>query len=431
MNSLNWQKALYRTLWRWHFYAGLFCIPLVITLSVTGAIYLFKPQVETWLDAPYQNLQLGGRRAEPREQIAAALAALPEAKFHSYQLPRKADDAVVISAFSAGERFLVYVNPFNLNVLNIREYDAQFFQLVRTLHGELLAGNVGSVLVELAACWAIVLILTGLYLWWPRSSTGLAGVLYPRLKLGGRGFWRDVHAVVGVWVSLFALFLLITGLPWALVWGSAFKEVRALTEQSWPVTGAQEMQSWRASTTNTYDLTTDLIQAAQSLAFAPPVELSVSDPETNVWQVASQSQNRPQRATAFISAQAAEVQKLKTFADKPTIDRVIGIGVAAHEGQLFGWLNQLLGLLTACGLILLSVSGCILWYKRKPSEGLGAPPIAPNPPVQRAVFAMVLVCALFLPLLLVSLVAIFLIERGLLMFFPALSRWLGARESSV
>lgn len=33
--------SLYRTIWRWHFYAGLFVVPLVIVLSITGIIYLF------------------------------------------------------------------------------------------------------------------------------------------------------------------------------------------------------------------------------------------------------------------------------------------------------------------------------------------------------------------------------------------------------
>lgn len=40
----------HRTVWRWHFYAGLFCVPFVIILSLTGAAYLFKPQVEAFLD---------------------------------------------------------------------------------------------------------------------------------------------------------------------------------------------------------------------------------------------------------------------------------------------------------------------------------------------------------------------------------------------
>src|SRR3546814_12234455 len=54
-------------------------------------------------------------------------------------------------------------------------------RLVFHLHGELLAGPLGSFLVEAAACWALVMLLTGLYLWWPRGRRGLAGVLYPRL----------------------------------------------------------------------------------------------------------------------------------------------------------------------------------------------------------------------------------------------------------
>src|SRR5690606_29980906 len=64
-------------------------------------------------------------------------------------------------------------------------------------------------------------------LWWPRSAEGLAGIVYPRLKRRGRLFWRDVHAVTGFWISMLALFLLVTGLPWALVWGSAFGELRS------------------------------------------------------------------------------------------------------------------------------------------------------------------------------------------------------------
>lgn len=41
---------MYNTIWRWQFYAGLFCIQFVLVLSITAAIYLFKPQVEAELD---------------------------------------------------------------------------------------------------------------------------------------------------------------------------------------------------------------------------------------------------------------------------------------------------------------------------------------------------------------------------------------------
>ena len=35
--------GFYSSVWRWHFYAGLFCIPFVIWLALTGTIYLWRP----------------------------------------------------------------------------------------------------------------------------------------------------------------------------------------------------------------------------------------------------------------------------------------------------------------------------------------------------------------------------------------------------
>ncbi|HBM59677.1 MAG TPA: hypothetical protein DD444_10840, partial [Citreicella sp.] len=37
--------ALYRAIWRWHFIAGLLILPFVLILAVTGAIYLFKDEI--------------------------------------------------------------------------------------------------------------------------------------------------------------------------------------------------------------------------------------------------------------------------------------------------------------------------------------------------------------------------------------------------
>jgi uncharacterized iron-regulated membrane protein len=57
------------------------------------------------------------------------------------------------------------------------------------------------------------------------------------MRLGGRAFWRDMHAVTGFWVAGLTLVLLFTGLPWADAWGNAFKAVR--TEMGW-VKGQQD-----------------------------------------------------------------------------------------------------------------------------------------------------------------------------------------------
>lgn len=427
-NGNRSNTGLYNTLWRWHFYAGLFCIPFVLTLAISGAIYLFKPQIDAFIDRPYHNLEVTGIRQSADEQIQAALESLPGSVFSTYQLPETDRQAAVVNVFYQGEPWLAYVNPYSLDILKTLPMESQFIRQVRTFHGELLAGNAGSILVELAGCWAIVLVITGLYLWWPRNTKGLAGLLYPRLRAKGRQLWRDIHAVTGIWLSFFTLFLLITGLPWALVWGSAFKELRQLGEpaevrQDWSQGRSHEHHGAAPMGNVVVTLPQSVITTARALNLAPPVFLSTS--EHGVWRAASEAQNRPQRAEAWIDGDTGEVLRSANFADKKLVDRVIGIGVAAHEGQLFGWFNQLLGLLTALGLVTLTVSGFILWRKRKPAGFLGAPPPIPNATAGKVVGTIILALAIVLPVMGMSLVVILLVEKLVIRRLPGTRVWLG------
>lgn len=432
--------GLYRTIWRWHFYAGIFCIPFVITLAITGTIYLFKPQIDAWVDKPFNQLKIGSDRAMVDQQIQSALNVFPESKFLSYELPATEPQAVIINLMAEGERQRVYVDPYTLEVLKTIAYKQQFIQLVRTFHGELLAGNIGSVIIELAGCWAIVLIISGLYLWWPRDASGLAGVIYPRIKNKGRPVWRDLHAVLGFWVSVFALFLLISGLPWALVWGSAFKEVRQFVAQQqishdehvqhqaqdWTSTRKQESASFRPQAySGPIHLSNTTLKAIENLQLAHPVELSVNTANPDQWIAKSQHQNRMLRSNVWIDNTSGEVVKREGFQQRAPLDRAISIGISAHEGQLFGWFNQLLGLLTTLALLTIAISGLVMWYQRKPETGLGAPRQLPNARAGKGVVFITLGLALFLPLLAMSLVVIVLVEKFLLKRSKIISQWLG------
>ncbi len=454
-------KQIYRTLWRWHFYAGVFAIPFVIILSITGALYLFKPQFDAIHDAPYRNLIVTGAPSTPEQQVAVALAAVPGATFTAYELAREKTDAINILVNKLGEKIRVYVHPQTLAVLAVEHEDSRFLRIVHDIHGELLLGKVGSVLVELAACWAIVLVLTGIYLWWPRNANGLAGILYPRFALKGRLFWRDLHSVVGIWISCLVLFLLISGLPWALVWGSALKEVRTLSgaapqKQDWVIavhTGTTAANTDEHAEHNQLPTFTSnehadhqhhggagdaafnplqkivslnlIVESAQQLQLVHPVLIAPPSAKSATWSAKSNAQNRPQRAEASFSAQTGELVNRQTFAQRQWLDRVIGVGIAAHEGQLFGWLNQLLGLLTALGLVAVSVSGFIMWRKRAPQGVLGAPPVMPEAKIGFGFVAIILLAAVLLPVLGASLIIILLLEKLFLARWASAQQWLG------
>ena len=125
----------------------------------------------------------------------------------------------------------------------------------------------------------------------------------------------------------------------------------------------------------------------------------------------SDTQNRPQRITIRFDATGAQETARETFADKHVIDQVVGYGIAWHEGALFGWVNQLIGVLTALMLVTLSVTGFIMWWRRRPKDGLGAPPAPRTLARNLAVMAIGGFFFLTLPLFALSLMVVWLIDR--------------------
>jgi uncharacterized iron-regulated membrane protein len=441
--------GLYRTLWRWHFYAGLFVIPFVLVLALSGSIFLFKPQVDRWEERAFQRLPTTGM-VTPGRQVEAALAAFPGARFHSYRLPARSGDAAMVHLALSGHGAMrdVFVSPQGA-VLGSLDPDHRIIAFVRRLHGQLLLGPRGSWLVELAASWAIVMVVTGLYLWWPRGR-GLAGVVWPRR----RSLLRDLHAVTGFWVAGFALVLLFTGLPWADVWGRALQTVR--TQMGW-VQGASDWSIGGRSAGAASDMhaghdhaamqtgaamhhsaaTLDLAAldavaakaAGEHLAFpvlviAPGAPRDFTGAVSTDWTLKSDSQNRPLVTTITYDASGTEIARQR-FTDQHPIDQVIGYGTAWHEGQLFGPVNQAIGVFTAVALVTMGITGFLMWRRRRPVGELGAPVLPADLRKPRVVVIVTLLLALYLPLLAASLLLLWLFDLTLPRVSPAAARWLG------
>jgi len=431
----------YRTIWRWHFYAGLFVLPFILALSVTGSIYLFKPQIDRWEERAWRDLGTQGA-VSADAQLAAVMAANPGARFNHYRLPERPGDAAMVElGLADGGLRDVYVSPQG-RVLGSIDPETRISKTVSRIHGTLLLGRWGDWLVELAASWTIVMILTGLYLWWPRPFR-LAGTLWPRLSLRGRPLLKDLHRVTGFWIAGLVLVLLASGLPWAGAWGSAFQWVR--TElglvggpQDWkigvdnghgghdhgamamPMGNGAGMDMGRpmpsATPANGLPLSAFVARAqVEHMAFPvlvlPPHAPQSIGPETgNEWTVKSAAQNRLLvRQVTYDPATGAETGR-SGFADKHVIDRIVTTGIAWHEGQLFGLANQLIGVATALALIAISIMGVMMWLKRRPRGAIGAPPPADGR-VRGGFIAGLVMLGVLLPLFGASVLVLLVVEQ--------------------
>lgn len=458
-NSKQQKGLAYTTVWRWHFYAGLFCLPFILWLSCTGLIYLFKPQIDAWYDRPYDHLSI--QQVQPAsQQVQAALDAVPNAVFSAYEMPPSSEAAGRVILAVNDQVIKVYVHPETLDVMKTINQNDEFTRKIFALHGEFMLGDLGSHIMQIAAGWTVVLILTGIFMWLGKGGKfKAAGMLYPRFQRKDRPFWKDLHSVLGFWISIIVLFLIISGLPWSASWGTMLKNVREWTgytqvQQEWisssKAEAAHQQKMFEEAKqqhkhqhaahhgmvhATTLDATQmnildQVVAQAPSFKLAYPVLvkpeiISMKQP----WTVESQSQNRTLREKVVFNTQAQVVQ-VKHFSDQLLLDRIIGYGVAIHEGRFFGWLNVVIGVITVVSLLLICTSALEMWFRRKPEHVLGAPPLILSNKLSWTMQFSVVLLAVILPILGLSLIFIIVLEKMLLSRIPKVAHFLGLKAGT-
>lgn len=466
---MNQSRILQQRLWRWHFWAGLLSLPLALVLAISGGLYLFKPHYVQWYEQTLeQNLpEVSGRVLPTNELLTIAQQRYPDADFKRYTLAR-------IGSGSSAEHFhpnsdrsvefefktdtgieVIWVDRFSGTIMHSMPKQRQLMHWIKNLHGELTLGNRGSYLVELMAQWMIVLVITGLTLYLSRQKMAAQGnwgvalkrALLPSLKGGTSLFWRRLHGALGIWLSVFLLVLLISGLPWTQVWGNGFKQLQKV--MGWDGPGHEWFVSlnstspehhhshnhnhldkqdgtdlWQLSSEDQNSVTLqssrpssiaqgmtlgDIEAKILPLKLHHPVVIMPPNNSNGVWTVRSMTPNRPHRVTLHFDRWSGEELMSIRFGDYHPVKRVVSYGIALHEGALFGLPNLLLGLFTALGLVAIVITGGLMWWKRRPVGTLGTPQLLPGK-LPRSVWLVGTLLALLLPLFAASVLLILALD---------------------
>ncbi|MEL6815169.1 MAG: PepSY domain-containing protein [Cyanobacteria bacterium J06598_3] len=470
-------NRFYRTIWRWHFYAGLFVVPFMLILGMTGIVYLFKPQLDS---AMYHNMmfvQPSGTMLPYTEQVERAQAAHPGATVSKF-MPNPAGDrsAQVTLATTEGRELAVFVDPYTGTVLGDRDEERNLQAIARKIHSELLIGDWGDYLIELAACWAIVLLISGMYLWMPRQQRSLMGTFIPRLwSKNKRTFWRDLHAVPGFYGVLLVGFLLVTGLPWTGFWGNTFAQVWGrFPAQMWDnvpestvVTGSLNQRGnlfvpWAAEQMpmpvsllpdNAQMLPESAVLVADTVLVAdieeaavgvPPVfdkvvalaiaegapsgfSIAFPDGETGVYTASAFPDDPRQEVTMHMDQYSGELLASVGWKDYGIVPKAVELGVSVHMGKYFGLANQLLMLVAALITILLAVTGTVMWWQRRPQGvGLiGAPAMPPYMQHWKIPLIIVAVLGFVMPFVGFSLIIVLSFDYFVFSRVPLLRRLFG------
>ena len=448
----------FRAFWRWHFYASFLVIPVLLLLAVTGLIYLFRFQLEPLLHADLMKVSVPENTvAQPYAgQQRAVERAYPDAAIVSMAEPRGADRSTVFSAtLEDGSTRDIYVDPYTDEVLGALNPDTTLSGVAVRLHGELMAGPTGDYVIELGACWAIVMALTGYVLFFKgrlararRRAAGAAGSAL-----------RSRHAGLGAAVGVGLLFLLVSGLPWTGFWGAQAQKLATSQgsslwssdpgAQSNPTSSLDEslphshhhevpwaLGSSKVPTSAGVGDGTAVanIDTAVEVAYARglrhPMTVALPDGAEGVYSTIGYAFDDPSaERTVHVDRFGGEVVSSYGYDDYPLLAKVVSQGIGLHEGRSLGRLNFWASAAFCVAVVFMCVSGPLMWWRRRPrtqsgaQRSMGAPrgrlPVRATPLLAVGLLAL----GLFLPLFGLSLVLVLVLDQVLLRRVRGLGEW--------
>ena len=453
--------GLFRAVWRWHFFAAFVVVPVLLVLASTGLIYLFRFQIEPLLHADLMKVDPPGRDAvvQPYDvQQAAVVEAHPRATIVSMTEPRESGDSTVFSVVRPdGSGRDVFVNPYSAEVLGALNPDTTVSGIAKRIHGELMVGPWGDHVIELGACWSVVMALTGYYLfvrgWRARRRMRRRGRPGARL--------RSRHGVVGALVGVGLLTLLVSGLPWTGWWGAKVQELATdrgtsmwstdpgalsdptstldeslphshSTDVPWAMGESEVPRSSKpdgaGDEVSVANVDTALVVADRA-GLRHPMTVAMPADESGVFSVIGYAFDAPSdERTVHVDRYGGQVVSTYGFDDYPALAKVVSHGIGLHEGRSLG-LWSFWGAAVACvAVMFMCLSGPVMWWRRRPkgSGALAAPrgkmPLRASPLLVVGAVAL----GVLLPLFGLSLLVALVLDQLVLRRIPALTGWFGA-----
>ena len=406
--------SLYRTVWRWHFYAGLIILPILVWLAVTGGLYLYKPEIERAVYGDWIELKA---RTEPMrlDEMIRRVEQAGGGRVTQVIRPAAADESWRMNLETRdGDRRTAFVDPADGRFLGSTGKGG-VMETIRTLHSLAITGPVGNVLIEIVAGWTIILVVTGFYLWWPRKGQRALAL---RGRPRERRFWRDLHASAGALVGAVILFLAVTGMPWSFFWGATLQQVvdnyrlgrpEAPGPQPSGHAGEHADDAQRSSLPWAMqavapphahghgDIGPDRVLAlAHERGLSAPYTLNLPAGSGAPYSVSRVQERASEARLLYVEPGTGRVLQDVSYADFGRAAQVIEWGIYTHQGQTYGEANRLVMLAGCISVVLLAISAPVLWWKRRRSGRLEAPPRPAEPKMARGfVIGMLMLGAIY------------------------------------
>ncbi|QXD14076.1 PepSY domain-containing protein [Rhodocaloribacter litoris] len=360
-----------------HLWLGLGSGLIVFIVAITGCLYVFEEEL---LDVFDRDVRFVEPVAAPKlppseafEQVRATIGPGYGMMLISYTDPARTHQVWAWDRQDPEHWIGAYVHPYTGEVLEHFDYHDTFWSIVVHLHTTLLLPHeIGRIVVGTATLVFVVLLLSGLVLWFPANRKvlttrkGLRSRFTITWGLSPKRLTYDLHSVIGFYLSWVVVFIALTGLVISFEWVKEGVYRLATGGEALP----EEVRPMAAQPTAPEEAVGTLDAVYRELTAAYPEAHGVVVYEPLHERAAFEVQVYPDEGTFYRRierwydpATGAEIAE-ERFEEGNAGDRLLRMNYDIHTGAILGLPGRLLAFFASLLTATLPVTGFLVWFPR-------------------------------------------------------------------
>ncbi|MDR6567188.1 PepSY domain-containing protein [Chitinophaga ginsengisegetis] len=380
-------KSLFRIVVdKLHLWLGLGAGIIVLIISITGCLFVFQKEVN---DYYYRKILYVTPENTPLRPVSelkkTAQAALgPDKPAMSITTYARPDMAWEFMAYKGNDTALTYfgtleyyesvlVNPYTGKVTGRIDYKYNFFSIVKGIHWSLLLNDkYGQTIVGWSTLIFVVLMITGLIMWWPKkwNKANRDKSFKIKWKAGFKRVNYDLHNVLGFYAMIIALVIAFTGMVWAFTWFQTTVYVVASRSITPPDVKQYESAKTAAKLSRdpldiAYSKALPILKDAKRIFIAPAFG------ETGVNTISGNKGEETYYGSDNLTFDqySGELLGRRNDSHKNAGERLIDMNYDIHVGAIAGLPGKILAFIISLICASLPVTGFYVWWgKRKKSK---------------------------------------------------------------
>ncbi|MDW7691680.1 PepSY-associated TM helix domain-containing protein [Flammeovirgaceae bacterium SG7u.111] len=376
------KKQIKKIILNIHLWLGLLTGLVIFIEGITGAIYVFSLEISESAYKDKYTLSSSAVTVEPLplSQLTVKARELIEEDVPLLRIYRRnTSESTVAFVFQKLDpdalfynsymQFFktVYLNPYSGEVVEIENTKWEFFNVIMWMHMTLLMSyDLGGAIVAWAVLGFVVMMISGLILWWPKNKKSRKMRFWFTWKTGFSGKRKvfDLHTVLGFYILSFGLIISITGLFWS------FQSLNQGVK--WIADGGKVIERPLPKVPDTVELSNQepLDKVYQHMRVQSPnadsyvIKMPRKPEYPFVGRAYFSHATFYDRAVYYADSKTGHLLRKDEMDDLTNAEKVVGINYDIHVGSIGGLSTKVLAFITCLIISSLPITGFIIWRNK-------------------------------------------------------------------